>query len=88
VYKVGTTIGIMDAQGHSMSEAIIRVTVTLPEGGSFSDTITTDSNGNANYSIFSSTYGTYVFKVELVRKLGRKYSRQSNAETEDEITIP
>ena len=88
VYKVGTTIGIIDALGHSMPGAIVRVTVVLPDGGSFSDTVTTDSDGNADYSIFSSTYGTYVFKVELVRKLGRTYSRQSNVETKDEITIP
>ena len=37
VYKVGTTIQIVDALGKSMSEATVRVTVTLPEGGSFSD---------------------------------------------------
>ena len=88
VYKVGTTITIVDARGHAMSQAIVRVTVRLPEGGTFSDTVTTCSNGNADYSIFSSTHGTYGFKVELVRKLGREYSRESNVETNDEITIP
>ena len=88
VYKVGTTIQIIDALGKSMSEATVQVKVTLPEGGSFSDAVTTDSNGNADYSIFSSTYGRYVFKVDLVRKLGRHYSRQSNVETRDDINIP
>ena len=88
MYKVGTTIQIVDALNHSISQAAVRVTVALPEGGSFSDAVTTDSNGNADYSIFSATYGTYVFKVDLVRKLGRPYRRQSNVETRDEITIP
>ncbi len=88
MYKVGTTIQILDALAHSMSDATVRVTVRLPDGGSFSDAVTTDSDGNADYSIFSSTHGTYVFRVELVRKPGRQYGRQSNVETRDEITIP
>jgi hypothetical protein len=88
VYKVGTTLKIVDALGHSMSRAGIRLTVTLPEGGSFTDKVTTGSDGNADFSIFSSTLGTYVFEVERVTKLGRNYSAASNIETQDQITIP
>jgi hypothetical protein len=86
-YKVGTTIQIVDAQGHSVSEAIVRVTITLPDGGSISDTVTTDSLGNTDYSIFSSEHGTYVFKVERVSKVGRQYGRARNVETRAQITI-
>ena len=70
-----------------MSEATVRVTVTLPDGGSISDAVTTDSVGNADYSIFSSTHGTYVFKVNRVTKLGRQYGRRRNVETRAQITI-
>jgi hypothetical protein len=86
-YKVGTTIQIMDAQGHLVSGAIVRVTITLPDGGSISGAVTTDSLGNADYSIFSSAHGTYVFKVERVTKLGRQYGRARNVETRAQITI-
>ena len=88
VYKVGTTIRIMDVQAHAISQAIVRVTVALPDGGILSDTVTTDSDGNADYSIFSSTPGKYVFRVERVNKSGRQYNRESNVETQDQITIP
>jgi hypothetical protein len=86
-YKVGTTIQIIDAQDHSVSEAIVRVTIMLPDGGSISDAVTTDSLGNADYSIYSSLHGTYVFKVERVTKLGRQYGRERNVETRARITI-
>ena len=88
VYKVGTTIQIVDALGHSISQATVRVTVALPIAERSTRTVTTDSNGSADYSIFSSTYGQYVFRVKLVRKLGRIYSPESNVETRDQITIP
>lgn len=87
-YKIGTTIQIVDTVGHAISDAIVRVTVALPGGETLSDTVTTDSGGSADYSIFSSAQGRYVFKVKLVRKPGRQYDRQSNVETRDQITIP
>jgi hypothetical protein len=77
----------VDTQGGAIVDGSVRVTVTLPDGGSFTDSVTTDSNGIADYSIFSSTLGTYVFEVERVNKPGRKYHRANNVETRDRITI-
>ena len=88
VYKVGTTLTIIDARGHLISEATVQLRVTLPDGGTFADALTTDSNGMADYSIFSSEPGTYIFKVRRVNKLARTYSAADNIETTDQITIP
>lgn len=87
LYRVGTTLTIVDALGHLMSEATVQLRVTLPDGGSFADAVTTDSTGMADYSIFSSAHGTYVFKVRKVNKLARTYSAAHNVETTDQITI-
>jgi len=87
-YKIGSTFTILDTRSLPMSDATVWITVALPEGGFFTAAVTTDSDGIANYSIYSATHHTYVFKVDRVNKLGRQYSRASNVETTDEITIP
>jgi hypothetical protein len=87
-YKVGATVLIDDALGRPTSLADVWVKVRVPQGGSFSNKVTTNADGIADYSIYSSVLGEYVFTVESVQKTGRDYSPQINVESQDVINVP
>jgi Concanavalin A-like lectin/glucanases superfamily len=87
-YLVSTSVAVEDTNGIGVSGATANVKTLFPDGSELTFPLTTDENGTASFSFYTSETGLYKFKVIDVSLPGREYNASLNIETTDTLVIP
>jgi PKD repeat protein len=87
-YFVYTQVIIEDEAGNPVSEAIVYVTTTLPDGSTVSDSGTTGSDGGVTFNVRSQQTGTYTSEVTGVTHDSLTYDPAANVESSESLVVP
>jgi Concanavalin A-like lectin/glucanases superfamily/FG-GAP-like repeat len=87
-YLAATSVAIQDENGIGISDATVNLKTLFPNGSELIVRTTTDENGNASFSFYTSETGQYKFKVAHVSHPVRHYNVSLNIQTTDRLLIP